>query len=233
MKALLVIDIDHGDDWKPDIVQANQKMALVAEEVKTVLGKERANGGIVVFVVLAFGSKTCGELVTGHEAQLECHEDERKKQEDKELFVKKALNQLGILGINPAQTAKDSQNPKCIICDGLPERSRLASFLEHKHETPFEAAFIKKESNAFTNRGLAPYLHSKGVKEVVLVGCNTFQCVLYTAIGALKAGFNVTLLEECSYPPFNNDEGRYSTKKYWLERAMEGSEQSKFIAKIV
>lgn len=98
----------------------------------------------------------------------------------------------------------------CFICDAP---KFLADFLEHEHESRFEPVFVKNDPSAFTNRNLAPYLRSRGVTEVFLAGCSTLACVLATAKGAIRAGFEVTLLERYVHPAFKND----AQKNRWLE----------------
>lgn len=102
---------------------------------------------------------------------------------------------------------------KCLVCDR--GSGRLAEFLEHRHGTEFEAAFVKKTCDAFTNNALAAYFRSKNVKEILLAGCSTGACVMDTAIGAVQAGFNVTLIEKCVYPPFGDEK---EPKKYWTNK---------------
>lgn len=131
-----------------------------------------------------------------------------KEAREKKVVISFATWPCGITGqefqleMTPSQT--------CIICDR--SEYRLALFLEHRHKEQFEAAFIKNESDAFSNRALAPYFHSKNVTEIMLAGCLTNVCVLKTAQGAIKAGFNVTLIEECSHPQFLSE----LKKKEWL-----------------
>lgn len=44
--------------------------------------------------------------------------------------------------------------------------------------------------------GLADYLHSKHIKDVVLIGLATDYCVKFTALDACMLGFNTTVLQE-------------------------------------
>ncbi|HEY4475607.1 MAG TPA: isochorismatase family cysteine hydrolase [Candidatus Paceibacterota bacterium] len=55
-KALLVIDVDHGDGWKPEQIQNEPSRQLVAKNIKTELARWRANNGLIVFVM--FGANT-------------------------------------------------------------------------------------------------------------------------------------------------------------------------------
>ena len=102
-----------------------------------------------------------------------------------------------------------SKNGKCIGCD-TPDS--LPEFFEHRHEC--EPVFFKNRCNAFTNHNLAEYLRSKDVADIILTGCATFVCVFDTAKGALKNGFDVTLLADCVSPPFQTDE--WADAKKWL-----------------
>ena len=180
-------------------------------------GRKRAKKEIIVFIVLTSGGK-----ITGQEAQLE-YRPPRDTAQDSELTVKHSLNQLEARAIK-------SQSGKCIVCEELPEYARLASFLKHRHGTEFEPAFIKTRGNAFTNQTLAPYLRSMGVDEIILAGCNTFQCVLDTAVGALEAGFHATLLSRCAYPPLTGD---LFNNPAWSQNAQNRSGQSKFRAEVI
>jgi nicotinamidase-related amidase len=101
----------------------------------------------------------------------------------------------------------------CIGCDR--KENKLAKFLGHRHEGTFEPVFVKTHSDSFTNPKLAPYLESLGIKEILLAGCNTFACIKNTAQGAVRNGFNVTLLEDSTYPPFGSEDG-WKTKEEWI-----------------
>jgi len=187
VKALLVVDIDHANGWNPEEVRDDQHKKKLSLALKKQLSDTRASKGIVAFVILPPRERS----TTGREAQF--HYDARTR---KKWFWE--LPRRGRRG--------------CIVCRR--RFSRLASFIEHRHGEYGEAAFIKRETNAFTNKNIPKYLRSKGVTEVVLAGCNTYACIQDTAVGALRAGFNITLLEACTYPPFANEEN----KEEWLEK---------------
>ena len=101
----------------------------------------------------------------------------------------------------------------CVVCDRN-DSARLAKFLEHRHGNTHELAFVKKDTDAFTNQNLAEYLKKKSVTEVVLAGCQTFSCVRTTAQGAAEAGFNITLLRDLVFAPFDK---HYDTEERWLD----------------
>lgn len=44
--------------------------------------------------------------------------------------------------------------------------------------------------------GLADYLHSKGIKELVIVGLATDYCVKFTALDAVSLGFKTTVVQD-------------------------------------
>ena len=93
---------------------------------------------------------------------------------------------------------------KCIGCS--PEDG-LAEFLSHKHsenDEEFEPVFIKTDADAFNNDNLAHYLRKLGVDKVIIMGCHAYACVMFTAAGALCNSFKVRVLENCTYPPFDN-----------------------------
>ncbi len=119
----------------------------------------------------------------------------------------------------------------CVVCDRN-DSSRLAEFLEHRHKNANGPAFVKKETDAFTNQNLARYLKEQCVTEVVLAGCTTFCCVKETAKGAVEAGFNVTLLRDSVFDPFDK---KYNTEERWLDSitaAIKMNSDSKLSVKI-
>jgi len=111
------------------------------------------------------------------------------------------------------QEAQVNEINGCVVCDRN-DSARLAEFLEHRHKNTTEPAFVKKSYDAFTNKSLAQYLKKQGVTEVVLAGCQTFHCVQATALGAVNAGFNVTLLRDLVFLPFDK---QYDTEERWLD----------------
>ncbi len=56
-----------------------------------------------------------------------------------------------------------------------------------------ENVFDKYAGDAFSNEKLGAFLKKNGVREVELVGVDGGGCVALTAIGAVNAGFKVTL----------------------------------------
>jgi nicotinamidase-related amidase len=111
-----------------------------------------------------------------------------------------------------------NEEHRCIACD-LPENLRLAKFLAHRHEKgSFEPVFVKIWCNAFNNKNLCKYLRSRGVTKLFLAGCMTDACVAETAMGAVKSGFDVTLVENCTYPKFSD----FLDKEWWV-KYVEGS----------
>lgn len=108
------------------------------------------------------------------------------------------------------QFAQDVQG--CIGCDEQ-FASRLAPFLEHRHGERFEPVFAKKTNNAFMNTALTEFLLERNIEKIKLIGCNLFQCLKDTAIGAVANGFHVTLLAKGAFPPFANEDG----KAWWRD----------------
>ncbi len=101
----------------------------------------------------------------------------------------------------------DKKCSGCICC----KRNKLAEFLEHRAAEPI---FIKNNSDAFTNTELTLFLRSLEIRELLLCGCYTNDCVMETAKGAVKEGFNITLLNDAIYPPFYDA----IAKEYWLDQ---------------
>jgi len=52
--------------------------------------------------------------------------------------------------------------------------------------------------NAFGHTNLEPMLKERGVASVILVGCVTSICINATALHAFEAGFEVTILSDCT-----------------------------------
>lgn len=111
----------------------------------------------------------------------------------------------------------------CAACD---ENIGMVNFLEHRHcEEGFEPLFFKTHDDAFSNPNLSTYLKALGIREVTLVGCNTYACVKQTACGALKAGFNVTLLGNCTYTPIDTqDTGDRWIAEVTSEKTLQGNQ---------
>jgi nicotinamidase-related amidase len=85
----------------------------------------------------------------------------------------------------------------CIACSN--ENIGLAQFIAHRHFGEFiEPVFFKMHNNSFTNPNLENYLKLHGIDNISLIGCNTYACLLETAQGAMRAGFDVTLLANCA-----------------------------------
>lgn len=112
--------------------------------------------------------------------------------------------------INGAQTDRTDRREKCLGCDR--EDNKLPDFLGHRHGNLFEAVFVKGSADAFTNPSIASFLRMKRITQIFLAGCNTFACIQATAIGAVKAGFDVSLVEDCAFPPFQYE----SYRREWL-----------------
>lgn len=74
-----------------------------------------------------------------------------------------------------------------------------------------EEGFPKRAYSAFTNSNLAPWLHERGVEEIVLVGTATHICVAQTAIDGFQRGFKITVVSDATCAFEGVDE------KPWLE----------------
>lgn len=53
------------------------------------------------------------------------------------------------------------------------------------------------ENDRSTKTGLAGYLHDRGVTSIFVTGLATDFCVYYSALDAIKHGFDVTLFTDC------------------------------------
>ncbi|MCF6320241.1 MAG: bifunctional nicotinamidase/pyrazinamidase [Rhizobiaceae bacterium] len=91
-----------------------------------------------------------------------------------------------VQGSEGAQFHRDLQtnNAHMIIRKGFrPQIDSYSAFFENDQQTP---------------TGLAGYLRERGVESVVLTGLATDFCVNYSALDAIKCGFNASLiLEAC------------------------------------
>lgn len=59
-----------------------------------------------------------------------------------------------------------------------------------------ENVFYKRASNAFTNSALSEWLNEICADQVRIVGIDGNWCIKATALGALKHGFRVTVIED-------------------------------------
>lgn len=101
----------------------------------------------------------------------------------------------------------------CLGCNLiLPDH--LTGFLKHRHGADFEPVFSKERNNAFSNPNLGKFLRKQGVTKLWLTGYNTWACVLKTAQGAVRHGFEVALIKSCVHPQFLKD---FHTKEKWLD----------------
>jgi len=179
--ALIVVDVNHNNGWRPEQVAASELRQSVQGSMERVLADWREKGQVVVHVIFAISPDYSGQ----------------EGQPSKNLIETKGGRRLGIF-----RRGKDDANKRqslCLICDA-PEILRVAEFIGHRCGS--EPAFVKKARNAFSNAGLAGYLKSEGITTVYLMGCNTFQCIKSTAIGATKEGFDVALIWYAVYPKF-------------------------------
>lgn len=76
---------------------------------------------------------------------------------------------------------------------------------------PEDGVFPKHAYSAFTNHDLAPWLHKRGVEEIVLIGTATHICVAQTAIDGFQRGFKITVVSDATCAFEGVDE------KPWLE----------------
>lgn len=104
MKALLVIDIDHGDGW--GFYSENKERKQVASAIKEILAAERANNGLIIFIVLMCSG------ASGQEAQYSLENIQGTKQSSLEI-----------------------KTGDCLVCDTVVCGQRLAEFLEHRHDS--------------------------------------------------------------------------------------------------
>jgi len=114
---------------------------------------------------------------------------------------------------------------KCLSCS---HEDGIVLSLEHRHDASFEPVFFKKDINGFSNPHLAPYLRSLGTTVVQIVGCATDVCVLATARGALAEKFDVEILEEGVFPPFEGE----AVKNRWIDSILEKKDNPRRSIKI-
>jgi len=116
---------------------------------------------------------------------------------------------------NPEYAQKYQLRGSCEACN---EAIGMVDFLKHRHDAnSFEPVFFKNQGDAFSNPNLHSYLLELGVREVTLMGCNTYSCVASTAIGALKKELGVTLLANCAYDSSFGLLKSQDERDYWRE----------------
>lgn len=212
-KAMLIIDVEVVFGWYDRIENHEEDKKQVALNIKKTLDEERVKDRIIIFIIFPNSETNTAQL----------HFDRH---------INSAFsNQRTYSGITDPTGSERQKTTNCLGCDRMVEE-KIAAFLEHRHyQDAFEPVFTKDECDAFSNPLLAEYLRSENVEEVLLMGCSTEACILHTAQGALEAGFNVTLLEKCVYPQFQNE----YTKQRWLIWATppkQSSDQNANAAKI-
>ena len=105
-KALLVIDIDHNDGWGPGYTVQKEEKDSVALAIKEKLAEERANGTLIIFVVLGTYISASGQ-----EAQY-------------------SLGDVYIPDLSKCLVIKNT----CLVCC-MGTRNRLAEFLENRNNS--------------------------------------------------------------------------------------------------
>ena len=110
----------------------------------------------------------------------------------------------------------------CIVCD-LPKAYRLVQFLEHRHGSNFEPAFIKQSQDAFANPYFDEFVRSRNITKLFLAGCMTYACVLATAQRAARLGIDITLLKDCVYPALENEQDCQEWIEYAGQNLLPGS----------
>lgn len=60
-----------------------------------------------------------------------------------------------------------------------------------------DKSFIKNTPDTFDSTDLEKYLEHNNVENLTLVGAMTQNCVTYTAFGAKKRDYNVTIISDC------------------------------------
>ncbi|KAL8876191.1 MAG: hypothetical protein Q9192_008907, partial [Flavoplaca navasiana] len=89
-----------------------------------------------------------------------------------------------------------SHHGKRILCASGSSGAQLYPDLERLRENGDEV-FVKQYYSAFTNTGLAEYLMSNGIVNVVIAGVSATNCVLAAAADAFFNEFEVFVLEDC------------------------------------
>lgn len=72
----------------------------------------------------------------------------------------------------------------------------VGSKIHKRIEIVSENYFEKQFPNAFTNKNLLKFIKEKKIDEVELIGVDGSGCVSRTAKGAIRAGLNVTILND-------------------------------------
>ena len=59
-----------------------------------------------------------------------------------------------------------------------------------------DAIFSKQKGDAFSNKDLVAYLKKNEVTDIIVGGLVTHGCIKHTCLGGIKAGFDISLLQE-------------------------------------
>ena len=103
--------------------------------------------------------------------------------------------------------------PVIYICDSHEERdpefermgwpphaiagSRGAQVIEELKPLPGDKVVTKKNYSGFFGTSLEEVLKEAGISELLVTGCVTTICVLYTVADAVQRGYKVRLLKKC------------------------------------
>jgi len=60
------------------------------------------------------------------------------------------------------------------------------------------AIFTKHQQNAFTSHKLCEYLNENKIDTIMIAGLDAASCVSKTALGAVKRGFHVSIIHNCT-----------------------------------
>lgn len=76
-------------------------------------------------------------------------------------------------------------------------RGTKGTKLDERLHVVNQVYFAKKKGNAFTNPLLDAYLRSQNIKQLYLTGLKAEACIYQTLKGAVKLGYETTVLTDC------------------------------------
>ena len=83
-----------------------------------------------------------------------------------------------------------------VVGHGTAIKGKLGTEIDKRITIMSDNCFSKSMPDAFSNPKFEAFLNEKQINELYLVGLDAEGCVKFTAKGALKRGYNVTIITD-------------------------------------
>ena len=110
---------------------------------------------------------------------------------------------------------------QCLYSEQVPEKLKSTSSILLEAGLKEAPCFHKNTFSALQSPGLIEHLNAKGIEHLLIAGIELPICIYQTAMDAVKAGFEVTLLSDCIGARRSQDAqaiicALQKTKVHWL-----------------